>query len=323
MVRKGSPVQVRLRALRRSRQATTLPRRGLQAQRRAARLRLRHPRLLQPRVRHPGAARAAHQPLHRAAQRRHLQADGRPRLARPHHPRGVRRLGRHHARRLPLHGGDLARHGPHRRLLHHPDRRRRHQTVRHRRAEAEGPRRRRQGVGRVHRHDRARVRLRRRLPHNRGSAVEWRMGPQWPEGLHLQRPHLGPRPHRLPHHQGREQARGPLDDLRPGGHRRHGDDAHRHHGRPRDQHRLLQRLRGPLRTAPRRAGSGLDAAHGRPQHRAPHPRRHHARHRPARLRRRPRLRQGAQAVRPARSAPSRPSSTASRTSPPTSRPPAS
>ena len=35
----------------------------------------------------------------------------------------------------------------------------------------------------------------------------------------------------------------------PRGHRGHGDEADRHDGRPRDQHRLLQRLRGPGRAA--------------------------------------------------------------------------
>ena len=46
-----------------------------------------------------------------------------------------------YARRLPVHGGDLPRHGADRRLRHHPDRRRRHQALRHRRAEEEDPRR--------------------------------------------------------------------------------------------------------------------------------------------------------------------------------------
>ncbi len=47
---------------------------------------------------------------------------------------------------------------------------------------------------------------------------------------------------------GESQARGPLDDLRPPRRRRDGDEADRHDGRPRDQHPLLQRLRGPART---------------------------------------------------------------------------
>ena len=227
------------------------PRRGLQAHRRAARLRLRHPRLLRARVRDPGEARAAHRALLHPPQLRALQEDGGARLARPHHPRGVRRLRRHHARRLPLHGGDLPGHGADRRLRNHPDRRRRHQAVRHRRAEAEDPRRHLQGIGRSDRHDRARVRLRRRLALHRGRPLQRRLRHQRAEGLHLQRPPLRPRPGRLPHHQGREQARGPLDDLRPRRNRGHGDEAHRHDGRPRDQHPLLQRLRGHRGPGPR------------------------------------------------------------------------
>ena len=128
--------------------------------------------------------------------------------------------------------------------------------------------------------------------------IQRRLRDQRAEGVHLQRPHLRPRARGLPHHQGREQARGPVDDLRPQGHRGHGDDPDRHDGRPRHQHPLLQRLRGPGRAAARRGGPRLDAADGRPQRRAPDPGRDHARNRPARLRRRPRLRQGAQAVRP-------------------------
>ena len=110
----------------------SLPRRGLQALRRAARLRRRDPRLLRARGGHTGAARAAHQEPHRAPQPGDLLEDGRARLARRHHPRAVRRLRRHHARRLPVHGGDLPRDGPDRRLRDHPDRRRRHQALRHR-----------------------------------------------------------------------------------------------------------------------------------------------------------------------------------------------
>ena len=114
----------------------------------------------------------------------------------------------------------------------------------------------------------------------------------------LQRPHLRPRARRLPHHQGRVQARGPDDDLGPARRRRDGGGPDRHDGRPRDQPPLLHRLRGPGRRRARRGRPGLDAADGRPQRRAADPRRDDARHRPARLRRRPRLRQGAQAVRP-------------------------
>ena len=59
------------------------PRCGLQAHRRAARLRLRDPRLLRAGVRHPGEARAAHRattPIHHNAEL--YKQDGRARLAR-------------------------------------------------------------------------------------------------------------------------------------------------------------------------------------------------------------------------------------------------
>ena len=251
-----------------------------------------------------------------------LQADGRARLARGDDPRGVRRLRRLDARRLPVHGGDLARAGADRRLRDDADRRRRHPALRHRRAEAGDPRRHRQRRGRGDRDDRARGRLRRRRPHCQRRARRRRLRPQRPEGLLLQRPHLRPRARRLPHHQGREQARGHDDDLGPARRRGDGDHADRDDGRPRDQPPLLHRLRGPRRRRARRGRPGLDPADGRPQRRAPDPRRDDARDRPARLRRRPRLRQGAHASSAARSAPSRRSSTASPTSPPSSRRPA-
>ena len=134
-------------------------------------------------------------------------------------------------------------------------------ALRHRRAEEEDPRRDRLGLRRGHRHDRARGRLRRRQPLHEGRAVlgqRGRLRHQRAEGVHLERPHLRPRPGRLPHLQGRVQARGPLDDLRPQGHPRDGDDPDRHHGRPRDQHRLLQRLRGarPSRSWARSTAAG-------------------------------------------------------------------
>ena len=68
---------------------------GLQADRRAARLRRGDPRLLRARGGHAGAARGPDRRLRDPPQLRPLQEDGRPRLARGHHPRGVRRLGRH------------------------------------------------------------------------------------------------------------------------------------------------------------------------------------------------------------------------------------
>ncbi len=59
-----------------------------------------------------------------------------------------------------------------------------------------------------------------------------------------------------------------------------------------------RRRRRPGREPRRPGGRRLDAAHGRTQRGAPDHRREHARARPARVRRRARLRQGAQAVRP-------------------------
>ena len=56
-----------------------------------------------------------------------------------------------------------------------------------------------------------------------------------PEGLLLQRPHLRPRAGRRPDDQGRVQARGPVDDLRPHRQPADGDQADRHARRPRDQ----------------------------------------------------------------------------------------
>ncbi len=160
------------------------------------------------------------------------------------------------------------------------------------------PRRHRLRLGRGDRDDRARGRLRRRLADREGRARRRRLRHQRPEGLHLQRPHRRPRARRLPHHQGREQARGPDDDLGAARGRGDGDRPDRDDGRPRDQHALLHRLRRPRERRPRRGRPGLDPADGRPQRRAADPRRDDARDRPARLRRRPRLRQGAQAVRP-------------------------
>ena len=115
--------------------------RGLLAHRRSVRFRRRDPRLLPPRVRHSGAAREADQRLRRGPQRRPLSKDGRARMARRDDPRGPRGLGRRDARRLSVHGGDVAGSGTGRRLCHDPDRRRRHPALRHRRAEARRARR--------------------------------------------------------------------------------------------------------------------------------------------------------------------------------------
>ena len=231
--------------------SVTLPRRGLQAHRRAARLRLRHPRLLRARVRHPGAARAAHRALHRAPQRR-ASTSRWPTSAGSAStiPEEYGGSGGTHARRLPLHGGDLARPGPDRRLRHHPDRRRRHQALRHRRAEGEGPRRHLQGLGRGHRHDRARVRLRRRLPLHRGRPLQRRLSCINGQKVFISNA-------RISDHvlvvcrttKGENKHEGLSMIFVPVGTDGMDDEAHRHDGRPRDQHRLLQRLRGPRRAA--------------------------------------------------------------------------
>ncbi len=106
----------------------------------------------------------------------------------------------------------------------------------------------------------------------------------------LQRPHLRPRARRLPHDQDRVQARRDDDDLAAQGRRGDGDRPDRDDGRARDEPPLPDRLRRPRERRPRRGRPGLDAADGRPQRRAPDPRRDDARDRPARLRRRSRLR---------------------------------
>ena len=75
-------------------------------------------------------------------------------------------------------------------------------------AEEGDPRRHRQGLGGGDRDDRARGRLGRRLAQHRGEALQRRLPDQWSEGLHLERPHLRPRPGRLPDHQGRVKHEG-------------------------------------------------------------------------------------------------------------------
>ena len=243
MVRRGSSVRVRLRAS--SLLDSAL--RGLLAHRRAARLRRRDPRLLPPRVRDAGAAREADQRLHRGPQRRPLPQDGRAGLARGDDPRRVRRLGRRHARGLPVHGGELARPRADRRLRHDADRRRGHAAVRHRRPKARPARRHRPRRGRGDRDDRARGRLGRRLARHLRGASQRRLRDPRPEGVLLQRPDRPPHPGRLPHHQGGGQAPGPVDDLDPD---RRPEPPHRpdrHHGRPRDRPSIPGRGRGARR----------------------------------------------------------------------------
>ncbi len=212
---------------------------------------------------------------------------------------GAGRLGRRNGRRLHLHGGDLARDGADRGLRDHPHRGQGDPAVRHRRAEGTDPRRHRPRGGRGNRDDRARIRVRRRVPADVRSALQRRLRPERPEGLHLQRAHLRSHPRRRPHDQDRAQARRPDDDLGSARRARARDQADRDDGRARDQLPLPHRLRGACRRRPGRGRPRLDAAHGRPERRAPDPGGDHARPCRARLRRRPRLRQGAQAVRQA------------------------
>ena len=160
------------------------------------------------------------------------------------------------------------------------------------------PRRDHPRAGRGDRDVRARGGLGRRQPLLPGRAPERRLRPQRPEDLDLGRPHRRPHPgHRPLRHLGL-QARGPDDALGPDRRRGDRDPRDRDDGRQGGQRRLPHRL---LRAGGARARPGrrrLDAADGGPQRRAPDPRRERARDRPARLRRRARLRQGAQAVRP-------------------------
>ena len=116
--------------------------RGLLPHRRAAGLRRRDPRLLRARVRHAGAAREAHRgprAPHNFDLYKQMAELGWLGVTIPEEYGGSRRLD---ARRLPLHGGDLARARPDRRLRDDADRRRRD-----RRNSAPRSRRRRSSAG--------------------------------------------------------------------------------------------------------------------------------------------------------------------------------
>ena len=145
----------------------------------------------------------------------------RARLARGLDPRGLRRLGRRHGRRVHLPRGDDARPDADRGLRRQPDRRRRLRALRHRRAEAGDPRRDRQRPGRGDRDVRARGGLRRRQPLLQGGAPERRLRPQRPEDLDLGRPHRRPHPGDRPLRLVGLEARGADDAL--GADRRRGD----------------------------------------------------------------------------------------------------
>ncbi len=169
----------------------------------------------------------------RAAQRRAVRQDRRPRLARDRGRRGVRRHGRRHGRPLPLPRGDGLRPDPDRRLPGDGDHRRRLRALRHRRAEGRDPRRDRQGQRRGDRDVRARGRLRRRRAALQGGARERRLHDQRPEDLDLRGALRRPHPARLPHRRQRLQARGPDDAEHPQGRRRRRDPRHRDDGRAR------------------------------------------------------------------------------------------
>ena len=130
-----------------------------------------------------------------------------------------------------------------------------------------------------------------------GPARGRRVGARRGEDVVLLRPQGERDPDRLPHRR-RRAPRGPVDDPRAARRRRADHHADQDAGRRGDQ-RAPPRRRARARGGPaRRRGRRLDAADGRPQLRARDPRRHRARPGAAHVRRRARLRQGAQAVRP-------------------------
>ncbi len=266
---------------------------------RAEGLRRGDPRLRPARGGHRGEAREADRRLQGAAQLRDLEEARRARLPRRLGCRGVRRHRRRHGRRLPVPRGGVPRAAAGRRLPGDADHRRRRQQVRHRRAEAAGDRRHVRGQGLGDRDERARGRLRRRQPLLQGGEVERRLRAQRPEDLDLRGPHRRPDPDDRPHRQLRLQARGPDDVPRPDRRRGRRDQRDRDDGRQGGQRRLLDRLLPRRQPRPGRGRRRLGAADERPQRRAADHRRERARHRPAGLRRRARLHQGAQAVRPA------------------------
>ena len=265
-------------------------------------LRRRGPRLLPARVRHPRAARRADRRRAAPAQPRPLQEDGRARLARRRdRPRSTAAPAaawstcacssrRPRAGMAPVGGFGVTL-----------DRRRRVRALRHRGAEAGDPRRHRRRRGRGDRDVRARGRLRRRRAaaarpsaQNGGYVINGQK--TWISEAHLADHILlvcrtdssGSK------HEGLTMLSVPV-----------GADGH---GDPRRSRRWAARSSttssSPTATStPTRLlgteGQALDAAHGRAERRAADPRRADARRRAARVRRHARLRQGAQAVRPA------------------------
>ena len=118
------------------------------------------------------------------------------------------------------------------------------------------------------------------------------------EDLDQRRPPRRPHPRHRPLRQLGLQARGPDDVLGPDRRRGRRDPRDPDDGRQGGQRRLPDRLLHRRRAGARRARQRLDAADGGVERRAADPRRHRPGHRAAGVRRPPRLRQGAPAVRP-------------------------
>ena len=238
-------------------------------------------------------------------------------------PEAVRRLGRRRRRHVPAVRGVARGHDPDGLLRRQHDHRRRGRAVRHRGAEAGDPRR---------RSPRGRVEAIAMSEPEAGSDVgnlvlpgrarQRRLRDQRPEDVDHRRPRRRPHPARVPHQPDRQQARGADDDLGPDrtstGSR---SAASTRWAAARSTTCSSPTARSPAERLLGAPGPGVDAADGRAQPRAADHRRAGAGHGPARVRRRARLRQGAQAVRPADRQLPGARSTGSPTSPPRSRRP--
>ena len=183
--------------------------------------------------------------------------DGRDRVLRAHHPRGVRRPRRRLRHLRDRHGGarpGRLRVARHRLGLQRPGRQV-DPRLRHRGAEAGVAAGHRDGrEARLLRPDRARHRLRRRQPHDEGDQGRRRLRPQRAEAVHHQR-HLGRRGAGLRAHVRRRPAR------RDGVPRA---DRHRRLRGPRDQGQARAARPGDRRALPGgRPGAGVRAARRR------------------------------------------------------------
>ncbi len=249
--------------------------------RRTAAVRRGDPRLQRARGGDARAARRAHQRGHRAAQPGPLQAVRSARLRRRGDPGGLRRLRRRARRPVPaarrVHQGPAAD----RRDERQPDRRGRLRALRHRGAEAGHARRDRPRRGHGDRDERAGGRVRRRRAQVQGGPRGRRLPHHRPQDLDQRRARRRADPADLPHRRERLQARGHHDARGAGEREGRRDPRHPDDGRQGGQRRLVRRRRRPRREPARRGGQRLDAAHGRPQRRAPDHRREHARARPS------------------------------------------